>query len=154
MIPSALEYAQSQVGVREATGHNDGVPSERYADGEQIEWCAAFVRTCFEQAARPLPGNRWRIRACAEMLGQLQAFACEIAKPDAAPEDIVFFTREHPGAGPTGHVGIIETVEEHTGIITTIEGNRGNAVGRGRYLLTDRRVLAICRWDGSKMHRI
>lgn len=153
-MPAPLEYAQSQVGVREATGHNDGVPSERYADGEQIEWCAAFVRTCFEKGSRPLPGNRWRIRACAEMLGQLQAFDCEVPKADACPEDIVFFTREHPGAGPTGHVGIIETVEEHTGIITTIEGNRGNAVGRGRYLLTDRRVLAICRWDGSKMHRL
>ncbi len=152
---SPLEYAQSMVGVREATGHNDGAPAKLFMDGEDgLEWCAGFVRVCFEQSKRPLPGNRWQIRACSNMLGQLKLFGAEIPKADVQPEDIVFFTREHPGAGPSGHVGLVEVVIENDDTITTIEGNRGNAVARGRYRLDDKRILAVCRWDGSLMHRL
>ena len=41
-----LDVMLSQLGVREATGNNDGVPAERYADGDEVMWCAAIVLWC------------------------------------------------------------------------------------------------------------
>jgi hypothetical protein len=44
----------SQIGVRELTGHNDGIQVVNYlhnAGASQGDpWCAAFVRWCFDQA--------------------------------------------------------------------------------------------------------
>lgn len=47
----------SQVGVREKTGHNDGVQVEAYLKsvglGKGYAWCAAFVHWCMVQAKVP-----------------------------------------------------------------------------------------------------
>jgi hypothetical protein len=48
------EVYLSQVGVRERTGHNDGVQVEKYLKFCNLpkgsEWCSAFVSWCFDQA--------------------------------------------------------------------------------------------------------
>jgi hypothetical protein len=48
-----VKTAESQVGVRERTGHNDGVQVESYLDvtglGKGYAWCAAFLAWCHEQ---------------------------------------------------------------------------------------------------------
>ena len=48
------EVYTSQIGVREASGHNDGRQVESYLKitglGKGYAWCAAFVSWCFERA--------------------------------------------------------------------------------------------------------
>ena len=41
-----------------------------------------------------------------------------------------------------GHVGMVESYNRETGILTTVEGNIGNKVGRRTYNLNDPRVRA------------
>lgn len=52
--PTVEQVYLSQVGVREATGKNDGKEVEKYLRavglGKGHAWCAAFVRWCFDQA--------------------------------------------------------------------------------------------------------
>lgn len=48
-----IDVALSQVGVAEATGNNDGIPSERYSGGKQRPWCADFVIWCNAQSTEP-----------------------------------------------------------------------------------------------------
>lgn len=54
----AVRQAGSQLGVKEATGHNDGVAVEKYLAsvglGKGYSWCMAFVYWCFKQAAAKL----------------------------------------------------------------------------------------------------
>jgi hypothetical protein len=51
---SVQKIYTSQIGVRELTGHNDGVQVEKYlmniGASKGDPWCAAFVRWCFDQA--------------------------------------------------------------------------------------------------------
>ena len=142
-----LEHAISQLGVREATGRNDGIPATRYNDGEAKPWCASFVRWCFEQAGAPLPGKRWLLPSVAHMeraLQGAQAWASrELAEP--APGDIIFFAdRGGSDAGPGRHVGIVERVQGAR--VHTIEGNLGDAVRRTSHALASRRITGYGRW--------
>ncbi|HVW97499.1 MAG TPA: CHAP domain-containing protein [Mucilaginibacter sp.] len=54
----ALNIAGTQVGVKEATGHNDGPAVEKYLKsvglGKGYPWCMAFVYWCCREAAREL----------------------------------------------------------------------------------------------------
>ncbi|KIO75566.1 hypothetical protein TH53_19700 [Pedobacter lusitanus] len=54
----AIKYALSQVGVREATGKNDGPAVESYLSsvglGKGYSWCMAFVYWCFNKSAKDL----------------------------------------------------------------------------------------------------
>ena len=63
--------AKTQIGVREATGNNDGVPSERYSNGQKEPWCANFVSWCFRESGNPLPGNQDAIGSCDTMAREL-----------------------------------------------------------------------------------
>ena len=52
-----------EIGVREATGRNDGPRVAEYLRycglGEGYEWCAAFVSWCHGQAGYPEPRHAW-----------------------------------------------------------------------------------------------
>ena len=131
-VVSPIDIARRELaaGVREATGQNDGVPAERYNDGERKPWCASFVRYCFEEAGLRLPGNRHRLPSVAYMEEQLETAGARVAEP--APGAIITFrARVGSDAGPGRHVGLVEAVDGLT--ITTIEGNSGNAVRRRTY---------------------
>ncbi|TKC59232.1 peptidoglycan-binding protein [Pedobacter hiemivivus] len=58
-----IAIAQSQVGVKEAKGNNDGVEVEAYlavADLKKGEpWCAAFLSWVFKQAGHHQPRTGW-----------------------------------------------------------------------------------------------
>ncbi|WP_257667477.1 CHAP domain-containing protein [Parapedobacter tibetensis] len=53
----------TEIGVREATGNNDGDRVAEYLRycglGEGYSWCAAFVSWCFGQAGYAEPRNPW-----------------------------------------------------------------------------------------------
>jgi uncharacterized protein (TIGR02594 family) len=141
-----LEYAQRELasGVREATGRNDGVPAERYNDGERKPWCASFVRWCFEQAGTPLPGRRHLLPSVSYLEGALLARGARVsrAKPGAI---ICFVGRASSDAGPGRHVGIVESCGPGNKI-TTIEGNSGDRVARRIYAADDPAIAGFYVW--------
>ena len=135
-----LDIARSQLGVREASGRNDGIPAERYLDGQKgLEWCAAFTIFCFREAGCPLPGNRWKNRAVSELQAQLVIAGAEVDAADVQPGDIIVLTR-------TGglHVGIVEKV--HKNSVATIEGNVDNRVARRHHFMNSQRLVGFYRW--------
>lgn len=137
----ALEAARSQVGVREATGNNDGIPSQRFMNGRQEPWCANFVAWSFRQTGHPLPGNQRSLASVQYMEDQMKGAGKWSPRQAAQPKpgDIIFFANR--GASDRGggrHVGMVEKVEN--GRVYTIEGNSGNQVARRSYALGNARI--------------
>lgn len=60
---NVIDTALSQVGVREATGHNDGAAVEKYLKvcklGKGYAWCAAFLAWDFEVNKVPALKTAW-----------------------------------------------------------------------------------------------
>lgn len=56
-----VNVIDKQVGVKEATGHNDGIQVEQYLKStgnvRGQSWCAAFVHWCFLQCGITIPTN-------------------------------------------------------------------------------------------------
>ncbi len=146
----ALRAAQSQVGVREATGNNDGIPSQRYMNGRKEPWCANFVAWSFRQAGQELPGNQRSLASVQYMEDQMKAAGKWHARDASPPQpgDIIFFkNRGDSDSGPGRHVGIVERVEN--GRVYTIEGNSSNAVSRRSYPVDHPRISGWGRMDSA-----
>lgn len=140
-----VQIAISQLGVKEATGHNDGIPAKRYAAGRQESWCADFVVWVWAAAGRPLEGNKHKLPSVAYMMQEqirVDAFWASCGPVDSVafprPADIVFFDwRIDSDAGKGLHVELIERVEIDVAAVGglwlhTIGGNVGDAVMRRR----------------------
>lgn len=143
----ALGAAQSQIGVREATGNNDGVPAQRYSNGRREPWCANFVAWSFRQAGHPLPGNQRSLAGVQYMENQMKANGM-FHRGTPQPGDIIFFAnRGGSDAGGGRHVGIVERVEN--GRVHTVEGNSSNSVRRRSYDLNNSRISGYGRVPGA-----
>ena len=152
--------AFGELGVKEASGANDGIPYTRYAmstvyaSGKKPPWCAAFVVWCYNKAGFRMGGKEGRrklfsvaaLRHYIATEGQF-TLAKHVAiwhKLDVAttvPDvgDIIFFkSRGDSDTGTGKHCGIVEFLAN--GTVHTIEGNKGNAVGRGAYKLDNPRI--------------
>lgn len=131
----ALEAAKSQIGVREASGNNDGLPSQRFAGGRREPWCADFVSWAFRQTGHPLPGNQRSLASTKYMENQMRQQGKYFGRGQQTPKpgDIIFFG--NPG---TCHVGIVERVAN--GKVYTVEGNTSNQVARRSYDLNSSRI--------------
>lgn len=139
----ALDAARSQLGVREATGNNDGIPSKRYMDGRKEPWCANFVSWAFRQTGHPLPGNQRSLASVQYMEDQMKK-AGKFHRGTPAAGDVIFFkNRGGSDSGPGRHVGIVEKVEN--GYVYTIEGNSSNGVNRRKYKLDNGRIAGYGR---------
>ena len=121
------EYT-SQLGVREATGKNDGKAVESYlkvtGNTKGAPWCAAFVSWCHLQAEIKAPLSAW--------------------SPDWFKSNIVYrrdWRKQYPEAEPgmvfgiwfqnlgrVAHVGFIDGEDANS--YTTIEGNTNEAGSR------------------------
>lgn len=150
------KFGLSKLGMSEKTGNNDGAPAELFARGRREPWCAHFVVWCFWMCGLFLPGyvkpSKTQINPIAlvsRMHSECVAAGLMIdGEPE--PDDIVFFnTRGDSDPAPGGwHVGIVVSVKrERDGKlwITTVEGNKSNKVGGGRYLADDARIVGYAR---------
>lgn len=135
---AALRAATSQIGVCEATGNNDGIPSQRFCSGQREPWCANFVAWSFRQAGQPLPGNQDALGSVKTMEAGFKRRG-EFHRGPPKPGDVIFFR------SPSGqrHVGIVERVEN--GRVHTVEGNSGNRVARRSYDLGSSRIAGYGR---------
>jgi hypothetical protein len=136
-----IAIAQSQIGVREATGRNDGVQIEKYlaytGNTKGEAWCAAFVSWVFGQAGFAQPRTAWS----PALLPKAKQLA--VAQP-AAVLGIYF-----PEKGRIAHVGIVERVKGNW--VYSIEGNTnvlGSREGDGVYrkLRHTKTIKAYANW--------
>jgi len=143
--------AQSQLGVVEATGQNDGLPSTRYMGGRREPWCAAFCAWCFRMEGRPLPGDvepSERVANPLHSVREMHRLLSEAGFAVMAPmagDIIMFVQRMTSDRGPGHHCGIVEAAPLAT--VSVIEGNAGNRVRRVTYRRAglDARVLGYAR---------
>jgi cell wall-associated NlpC family hydrolase len=143
----ALGHARSQVGVRERSGRNDGIPAQRYSGGRREPWCANFVAWTYRKAGKPLPGNQRSLASVQYMEDRMKRAGAWTRRSRARPKpgDVIFFkNRGRSDRGSGRHVGMVEKVAN--GRVYTIEGNSGNRVRRRSYPLNNHRISGYGRW--------
>lgn len=115
--------AGNQLGVTEATGHNDGPAVETFLKavglGKGNPWCMAFVYWCAKQAAIKL-GLINPLKETGGVLDEWQSGrGVHLTEPE---EGCIFILRESTGGYHTGIVtGVLPDGSMHT-----IEGNTNN----------------------------
>lgn len=131
---AVVASAMQDVGVREATGSNDGVRVEQYlalvGQPKGRSWCAAFV--CFHLSVNGIanPRNAWS----PALVGGKAAVVWTGRKAVRAPLPADVFALYYPQLGRVGHVGFVTGVDGR--YITTVEGNTsgpGSREGDGVY---------------------
>ena len=128
-----VDIAVREIGVREATGHNDGKRVEEYLAytglGKGHAWCAAFVSWCYGQAGLAVPRNAW---SPALFPLARRYTAQQINQGNVRQADL--FAIYSSSLQRINHVGIVRKKESNW--ILTVEGNVDNRV------LCKRRPLA------------
>jgi len=128
---AVIETAQSQIGVREATGRNDGVQIELYLETVGLKkgnpWCAAFVAWCFRQCNinAPLSGYCpvwFRGNAVIYKRGSGTTFS----NSNIRCGDV--FGIYFPEMKRIAHQGLIESIQKDC--IITVEGNTNDMLSR------------------------
>lgn len=138
----------SQIGVREATGRNDGPQVEAYLKSTQMKrgapWCAAFVTWCFDQVGIRNAKSAW--------------------SPAWFPRSNTIWRNATGGMTPTtgdvfgiyysnlkriGHVGFVDKWSGNW--VITVEGNTNDALSRegdGVYKRRRniRQIHSVSRW--------
>ena len=120
----------SQIGVREATGHNDGPAVEGYLKavnlGKGYAWCAAFVKWSYLKAgvadAAQINAMAASVHRPGHIIYQFGNFLQEPLAGDA-------FTLYYPGLKRIGHTGFYDKRLNST-IYATVEGNTNSAGSR------------------------
>lgn len=128
-----VDIALNEVGVREATGNNDGPRVEEYLAytdlGKGYAWCAAFVSWCYGQAGLAAPRSAWS----PALFPNVRCYTKEQIQREAVrPADLFGIYSQR--LGRINHVGIVRKLEGR--YILTVEGNVANRV------LSKRRALA------------
>ena len=131
-----VETARSYLGVTEGSAAHKAIidkynaikPLPRgyrvsYADA----WCAVFVSFCALMSGVTLPLEC----GCQEMYKAFPGKKSRAATPE--PGWVIFYDWDQDGH--TEHVGIVESVED--GVITAIEGNHNDRVGRRQIRVDD-----------------
>lgn len=135
LAETAVDFADSQMGVREKGGANCGPEVEMFLKtvglGKGYSWCMAFVYWSFEKAAEKLNQENplvktggvlkaWNDAKCTKILSKDSKNNPTLVKPGQ------IFIMDY-GRG-FGHTGIVKEV--NGGFITTIEGNTNNTQSR------------------------
>jgi hypothetical protein len=134
-----VRRAQGELGVREATGRNDGVPAERYHYGRCEPWCGAFVRYLFEQCGQPVHGSHsvktrgllsW-VQYLEDTFKRHHHWRAVTSDYEPRKGDVAFWTgRDQSDPGKGRHCSIVESVDFEDRRLTVISGNWRDAVAR------------------------
>jgi hypothetical protein len=143
----------SQIGVHEATGHNDGVQVEEYLRVAGFKkgaaWCASFVSWSFKQANAKAIISAW-----APSWFPVDHVIYEKGKPvRAVPRQADVFGIYFPDKGRIAHVGFIDNWPPGDYLLT-VEGNTNNAGSReGDGVYRKRRlksnIYKVSRWTST-----
>ena len=123
LADEVIKIAGTQVGVREATGHNDGPAVESYLKSVGLEkgfsWCMSFCYWCTKQASINLKLQN-PLKQTGGVLDEWNSGkGVHLTKDKPEPGSLMIM--DHGGG--QGHVGIVTGVFLDKGEIHTIEGN-------------------------------
>lgn len=125
-----LAVATSQLGVREATGHNDGKQVEMYLAVTGLRkgnaWCAAFVSWVFQQAHVKAIRSARVVDWFQKNVVYRKGWQKEVPQLKKA----MLAGWYYPELGRYGHIGIIEGWNPGMKDLITIEGNTNGAGSR------------------------
>ena len=145
------EIYDSQVGVREATGHNDGCQVERYLAVTGFKkgsaWCASFVAWVFEQAGIPTVKSAWS----PSWFPDSKTIYTRGANMNKVPSQADVFGIYFHKYKRIAHVGFIDRWPSNSSYVVTVEGNtndglsrEGDGVYRKRRLKSQ--IFKVSRW--------
>ena len=117
---AVLAKARAAIGISEGAEANKWLGNT--IDTAVIPWCQAAVNEIFDQAGVNLPNGD--VLGTRESFSRLKAAGLQSSAPVVG--GLAYKTR---GDGK-GHVGIVESYNAKTGMVTTIEGNSSNQVKR------------------------
>lgn len=146
-----VQTFRTQLGVREATGHNDGAQVEAYLKTVHLKagapWCAAFVNWVLLQCGTPHAGSGWSPDWFpAHRIIWHHNGVVEGSSTSPQPGDVLGVYFE--GKGRIAHVGFIEVWRGRSA--QTVEGNT-NAAGSREGIMVDRKIrltaqLTVANW--------
>ena len=115
-----LKIARAQIGVREASGHNDGAAVEKYlhytGNRRGEAWCASFISWIYGQAGFKAPRTAW------------SAALFPLGKRIQQPQPADLLAIYSASLKRIAHCGIVEQSRKHW--IISIEGNTNNTGSR------------------------
>ncbi len=127
-FPTLVESYTSQIGVREATGNNDGKAVEMYLKTVGLDkgypWCAAFVKWNLVQCniSNTINGMALSCHNKNNVVYEKNHFI-----KDPEPGDV--FTLFYPKLGRIGHTGFFDE-QINSSIYKSVEGNTNEAGSR------------------------
>jgi hypothetical protein len=136
-----VDIAIGEIGVREATGKNDGAKVEEYLAytglGKGYAWCAAFVSWCYGKAGLAAPRNAWS----PALFPLIRRYTEQQTKQGSIlPADLFAIYSQQQGR--INHVGIVRKIEGNW--LLTVEGNVANRVlSKRRPIVT---IYAFSNW--------
>lgn len=145
-----IDIGSAEIGVREATGNNDGDKVEEYLQytdlGKGYAWCSAFVSWCYGQAGLPEPRNPWSPALFPNTRTYCRGGACRRPHMLAQINPADIFGIYGQGVRRINHVGLVKEVQNN--YLVTIEGNSNNRVeSKRRHLST---IYALADWIGGE----
>ncbi|MDA3866183.1 MAG: CHAP domain-containing protein [Salinivirgaceae bacterium] len=144
----------SQVGVLEATGHNDGVEVANYLEstglGEGYAWCAAFVNWTYVQHDVDVPA---RAPAWSPSWFPPERVYSDITNGGSTPQKGDVFGLYFKSKQRIAHVGFIHKWPQNANYCITVEGNTnkaGSRDGDGVYKKRrlKRQIYKVSNWIG------
>lgn len=140
-IDRLQEVYLSQVGIKEKTGHNDGVEVEAYLASAGLEagepWCASFVKWCLLKAGY---AHAQKINGASGSVAKgLHVRLLDLR----AGDNFVLYSKN---LGRIDHTGFYNT-KVNTKYYESVEGNWSNAVCKQRR--SYKATHAFYRWTGS-----
>lgn len=157
---TTLDVAITQLGVKEATGNNDGIPAERYTQGEELPWCASLIVWCNnhsdDEDLSPTLKDEFAMRRVQTFEDRMKERGKFFTDPYLVQKnDIVFFKkRGNSDLGAGRHMGIVSNASRNPygagfpPMIDTVEGNTSNAVDRRSYPGNDPYITGFARING------
>lgn len=149
LAATSIDIAQRQIGVKEATGKNDGKQVAVYQDyiGKWVEgepWCAAFASWCIGQAAAKL-GITTLFKKSAgstEIWAQAKKNGTTLTSPIPYCIGLI---RAPAGSGKTHeHTFRVNSVDLPKGIVHSIDGNWSNQVMETAHPISRCDFVAVC----------
>lgn len=141
-----VEIATAEIGVREATGNNDGERVGAYLRYTGLDkghaWCAAFVSFCYGQAGLTEPRNPWSPALFPNARTYCKSSGCRHLKSSSEIKPADIFGIYSHSAKRINHVGLVLGTERK--YLLTVEGNVENSVlSKRRHLST---IYAMADW--------
>lgn len=128
--PSLQEIYSTYIGVREATGRNDGPEVERFLRnvglGKGYPWCAAFVKTCLLEAGYESAG-KMNGMALSTVNKSNMVYSAGKKLKEPQPGDVA--TLWYNNLGRIGHTLFFDN-EVNSNVYESVEGNTNGAGSR------------------------